>query len=125
MQSMRRNILHRRNTWIEAERQPVLLFCLHDSKQNINRLAKEVKTALEHKGYDFTEAFHLLKVYSGKNHNWLYTLLCTVFSLESFGRHKQHNRFPMILRYWKPRNLVLKPNKPIYKWLWWCFVPKH
>lgn len=42
----------------------VCLFCLHDSRQNINRLAKEVKTALEYKGYDFTEAFHLLKVYS-------------------------------------------------------------
>jgi hypothetical protein len=60
-----------------------------------------------------------------KNHNWLYTLLCTVFSLESFGRHLVGNRFPSILRYWRPRNLVLKGNKPIYKWLWWYFVPKH
>lgn len=42
----------------------VCLFCLHDYKQNLNRLAKEVKTALEYKGYDFTEGFHLLKVYS-------------------------------------------------------------
>ena len=42
----------------------VCLFCLHDYKHNMNRLAKEVKTALEYKGYGFTEAFHLLKVYS-------------------------------------------------------------
>jgi hypothetical protein len=62
---------------------------------------------------------------NSKNHNWLYTLLCTVFSLESFGRHLVGNRFPSILRYWRPRNLVLKPDKPIYKWLWWYFVPKH
>jgi len=62
---------------------------------------------------------------NNKDHNWLYTLLCTVFSLESFGRHLMHNRFPYILRYLIPRRLTLKRDKPIYKWLWWCYVPKH
>jgi len=60
-----------------------------------------------------------------KRANLLYTLLCTVFSLESYGRHKVHNRFPQILEYWKPRRLTLEGNPPIYKWMWWYFVPKH
>lgn len=42
----------------------VCLFCLHDSRLKINRLSKEVKTALEYKGYDLRLYFGLLKVYS-------------------------------------------------------------
>ena len=57
--------------------------------------------------------------------HFFYTLLCTIFSMEEFGRHKVHNKYPNILRYWKPRNLMLKKDKPIYKWWWWFFVPKH
>lgn len=42
----------------------VCLFCLHDSRRDINRLVKEVKTSLEHKGYDFSMGFFLLKIYT-------------------------------------------------------------
>jgi hypothetical protein len=39
------------------------LFCSHDSRLNIQRLHKEVKNALELKGWDLDYYFTLLKVY--------------------------------------------------------------
>ena len=37
------------------------LFCLHDKD---NRFYREIKKALEYKGYDLTYFFQLMKVYS-------------------------------------------------------------
>lgn len=48
----------------------------------------------------------------------------------SIGLHKTLNKFPQILRYWRPRGLLLPHNAKqnggqIYKWLWFVFYFKR
>ena len=52
-------------------------------------------------------------------------LIMIIFNKIKFGIHKQHNKFPNILYYLKPRKLTINSNnkKPnIYKWLFLWFI---
>ena len=55
----------------------------------------------------------------------MFMLILTNKKEMKIGIHKQHNRFPLIMRYWRPRNLMLKRDIPIYKWMWFYIQLKH